>query len=111
MTRNTIYEGEMIGIILVVELLREGGGKGFISLGVDIQAAITATGVFSSKSSHYLMDIFHNDLHKLIPTHDSCKLTIQGHHNIPGNEAADKQAKDAAKGDSSLAGGCSLQSP
>ncbi|OAX30575.1 hypothetical protein K503DRAFT_705080, partial [Rhizopogon vinicolor AM-OR11-026] len=90
----------LIGMILAVELLREEGGKGTLALGVDNQAAITATRAFNSKPGHYLMDIFHDDLRKVIPAHDQRKLT-PGHHGIPGNKAADEQAKLAAQGDSS----------
>jgi len=101
---HTVYEGELIGMILAVELLREEGGRGTLALGVDNQAAITATRAFNSKPGHYLMDIFHDDLRKVIPAHDQRKLVIRwtpGHHGIPGNEAADEQAKLAAQGESS----------
>jgi len=50
------------------------------------------------------MDLFHDDLHKLIPTHNRHKLVVRwtpGHLNIPGNKAADEQAKLAARGNSS----------
>jgi hypothetical protein len=66
---HTVCEGEPVGMILVVELLKE-GGLGSLALGVDNQAAIAATGAFNSKPGHYLMDIFHDDLRKLIPDHD-----------------------------------------
>ena len=68
---------EMIGMILTIELPREEGGKGSMALGADNQAAIAATSAFTSKAGHYLMDIFHDDLHRLIPTHDYRKLTIR----------------------------------
>ncbi|KAG2065424.1 hypothetical protein BDR04DRAFT_1032850, partial [Suillus decipiens] len=101
---HRVYEGELIGMILAVELLREEEGKGTMSLGVDNQVAIYATNGFISKPGHYLMEKFHDNLHRLISAHDDCKLTVQwmpSHQKIPGNEAADKQAKRVARRESS----------
>ncbi|KAG2343931.1 hypothetical protein BDR05DRAFT_863909, partial [Suillus weaverae] len=101
---HTVYEGELVGMILAIEMLREEGGRGTMSLGIDNQVAICATKVFISKPGHYFMDKFHDDLRKLIPVHDDRKLTVRwtpGHQRIPGNEAADEQAKKAARGESS----------
>jgi len=101
---HTVYEGEIVGMILAVHLLREAGAGGTMALGVDNQAAIKATGAFNSQPGHYLMDLFHDDLRKLLPENDGRKLVIRwspGHVDIPGNEAADKRAKEAARGESS----------
>ncbi|KAG2751295.1 hypothetical protein P692DRAFT_20645432, partial [Suillus brevipes Sb2] len=59
---HMVYEGEMVGMILAIELLKEEGGTGSMALGVDNQAAIWATKAFVLKPGHYLMDKFHNDL-------------------------------------------------
>jgi hypothetical protein len=66
-----------------------------MALGADNQAAIRATQAFNSKSGHYLMDIFHDDLRTIIPEFDQRKLTIHwtpGHCGITGNEAAPSSA-------------------
>lgn len=74
---HTVYEGELVGMILAVELLRrKAGRKDSMALGADNQAAILATQAFNSKAGHYLMDIFHNDLRIFIPDFDRRKLTI-----------------------------------
>lgn len=59
---HTVYEGELVGMILAIELLKEEGGEGSMALGIDNQAAIWATKAFVSKPGHYLMDKFHDDL-------------------------------------------------
>lgn len=58
---HTGYECELVGMILAIEMLREEGGRGTMSLGGDNQAAISATKAFISKPGHYLMDKFHDD--------------------------------------------------
>ncbi|KAG1851431.1 hypothetical protein DFJ58DRAFT_728872 [Suillus subalutaceus] len=54
-SEHTVYEGEIIGMILAVELLRRAGGEGTMALGVDNQAVIHATKSFNSQPGHYII--------------------------------------------------------
>lgn len=103
---HTVYEAELVGMILAVKMLQEeGAGRGgSMALGVDNQAAIRSTKAFHSQPGHYLVDQLHDDLRKLIPDDDERKMIIRwtpGHKGILGNEAADEEAKRAANGESS----------
>ncbi|KAG2065355.1 hypothetical protein BDR04DRAFT_1033014, partial [Suillus decipiens] len=105
-TEHMVYEGELVGMILAVQLIKSEGGDrgGTMSLGLDNQAVIRAMAAFNSQPGHYLMDIFHNNLHQIIPSNDERKLTVRwtpGHKGIPGNEAADGEVKRAARGEMS----------
>jgi hypothetical protein len=75
-----------------------------VSLNVDNVAAIKATGLIKPAPSHHLWDTFHQRLTTLRRKHNNMTLTIRwtpGHLGIEGNEAADVEAKEAAKGGSS----------
>ncbi|KAG2157034.1 hypothetical protein DEU56DRAFT_722086 [Suillus clintonianus] len=102
---HTVYEGELVGMVLAVELLRGiEEENNTMALGADNQAAILATQAFNSKPGHYLMDIFHDDLRIVLPEQDRRQLIIcwsPGHCGIQGNEAADTHAKRAARKDTS----------
>jgi hypothetical protein len=72
-----------------------------MSLGVDNHAAIRTTSAFHSQPGHYLMDMFHDNLCRVIPANDGRKLIIRwtpGHKGILGNKAADEQVKEAVRG-------------
>lgn len=105
--KYTVYEGEVVGMILAVKLLldeklKRGGRRRTMALGVDNQEAIKATGASQSKPGHCLMDFFHDDLHNLLLYDNNDKLIVRwsaGHIGIPGNKQADEQAKRAARGE------------
>ena len=96
---HTVYEGEGVGMILGLELIREEeDARGMIPLGVDNQAAITATRSIKPAPSHYIWDAFHKHLRGANQAHPHMDLLIRwtpGHVDIEGNEMADSEAKSA----------------
>jgi ribonuclease HI len=97
---HTVYEGEGIGMLLGVDLLREEGEdiSGMVPLGVDSQAAIAATGKIKPAPSHYIWDAFHRHLRGANKAHPDMDLLVRwtpGHTDIEGNEMADFHAKSA----------------
>jgi ribonuclease HI len=95
-------------MILGLELVREERRVGSVTLGVDNQAAITATGLRRPAPSHYIWDMFHTRLEIIQKRHRNMELEVRwtpGHIGIKGNEEADKEAKKAAeRGSSERAG-------
>jgi hypothetical protein len=102
---HMVYEGEGIGMVLGLELIRlERHVNGPTSMGVDNQAAISATGLIQLAPSHYIWDLFHQRLQMVTGRHKDMDLTVQwtpGHVGIQGNERVDEEAKRAAQEGSS----------
>jgi ribonuclease HI len=98
---HTVYEGEGIGMILGLELIREEREEleGMVPLGVDNQAAIVVTGSIKPAPSHYIWDAFHRQLNYMLAEHRDMDLLVRwtpGHADIKGNEQADEEARKAA---------------
>ncbi|KAF8867464.1 hypothetical protein BD779DRAFT_1410676, partial [Infundibulicybe gibba] len=95
---HTVYEGEGVGIILGLELLRK-EAKGSVTrvrMGVDNQAAITSTASIKPKPAHYLWDMLDKRLN-LTPQRKASIRWTPGHEGIDGNEWADEVAKEASQ--------------
>jgi ribonuclease HI len=106
-SQHTVYESEIVGMILGMELVRtETLYVGRVILGVDNQAAIQATQLTKPVAGHYLVDIFHKRVSRALERHEDLRLVVQwvpGHEGIDGNEIADVEAKRAARGKTSSA--------
>ena len=103
----TVYNGEQISMLLGAELLRREPNVHSIYMGVDNQAAITATISRNCHSGHSLTDLFLQTLESALRKHDLQSLSIRwvpGHANIAGNETVDTEAKRAAEGETSEVG-------
>jgi hypothetical protein len=109
MTAHTVFEGECVGQLLGLYLLEKRlrakalrFRRTAVSIAVDNQASLLAHEKKTSQPGSHIVDEIHK-VHRMI-----CKnypnLTIKfrwvpGHEKIPGNEAADREAKLAAEGE------------
>ncbi|RPD63611.1 hypothetical protein L227DRAFT_476283, partial [Lentinus tigrinus ALCF2SS1-6] len=71
----------------------------------DSKAALQASTITRPHPGHYLTDLFHSSLLKAATAHPAMdRVTLRwvpGHMNVHGNELADDEAKQAARGASS----------
>ena len=102
---HTVFEGEGIGLILRLELIREEEwAEGMVSIGINNVAAISTTHAIKPSSSHYIWDIFHQRVRMLYNKHKGLDLLVRwtpGHTGIAENKKADEEAKKAAREGSS----------
>lgn len=101
---HTVYEGELVGLILAQHLLSSEARISVVSLYTDNQASITGSSSIKPTAGHHLMDLFHRKLERLQQRRPALKLTnywIPSHSGCQGNEMADDEAKKAAQGETS----------
>lgn len=103
-TDHSVYEGELVGITLGVELLHCERTCRTASCAVDNTASLRATQNRRPHPTHYLVDELLRRIVALQQRHLGINLTLRwvpGHKGIEGNELADTEAKKAARGDGS----------
>jgi len=102
--RHTIFEAELLGLSLAVEILKDERQGWSLTIGVDSQATLHATGHRRAIPGQYLVEAFHEQVAAVQNKHSSIEIILRwtlGHEGITGNEWADEAANREAKGKSS----------
>ena len=104
---HTVFEGEGVGLILGLELIREEEEvDGMVLMGIYNTVAISATHAIKLNPSHHIWDLFHQRVAVMYNKHKGADILVKwtpGHMGIIGNEKADEEAKKAAMEGSSSA--------
>ncbi|KAF5374636.1 hypothetical protein D9615_008936 [Tricholomella constricta] len=98
---HTVFEGECIGQILGMELIRRELGIRTATVGTDNQAGMQALMNPGPGTGRYLVDQVIAGIEKITRTRGERQIRIYwtpAHEGIPGNERADREAKRAAEG-------------
>ena len=106
-TQHTVYEGELVGILLALHMVARNTTLSSIIIYTDNQAALLALNANNAHPDSYLMDNILERLSVLTDPSQRKPQNIQfqwlpAHIGIPGNEDADSFAKEASLGTTSL---------
>jgi len=98
---HTVYEGECMRVLLGLELMKQQRNIRNVNMYIDSQAVIQAATSNKPAPGHYLLDEVHKQYCIVRKMHGNMDMIVRwspGHSGIPGNEAADKAAREAAEG-------------
>ena len=101
--QHTVFEAELVGLILGLHLIKTEKTRTSYALGADNQAALTAVATPSNRSGHYLAALFLTMAFNIQKANGTTNYSLRlrwtaGHVKIEGNELADEEAKLAAEG-------------
>ena len=107
LTQHMTYEAEVIGVLLVLELLRQERRVHTASIKLDNQVVIQALGVCSAKPVQSLLNMVHDACEEWTAGDRRGRRRlgiswISGHDGVKGNERADEEARKAVSDGSSL---------
>ena len=97
---HTVFEAKLVGLMLGAALLQQIDYLEDGTIAIDNQAAAKAITNFCSAPGQHLIDFFLKQMSGLANRHKGVSFEIYwipAHQGIPGNEEADKLAKQAAK--------------
>ena len=103
-SRHSVYEAEIVGLILGIHLLLQLISASAASCAADNTPCLLAIQNRRPHPAHHLLDRLLTSLEKLRQRHPGLKLTfrwVPGHRNLDGNERADAEAKRAARKEAS----------
>ncbi|KAK7041244.1 hypothetical protein R3P38DRAFT_3390304 [Favolaschia claudopus] len=100
---HTVFEAEVVGVLLALDLARCTKRARRVVVLLDNQACIRALTKNRPQPAMYLLNEFHRLLDRLLRARPRLQGNIHlawvpGHSEIEGNELADEAAKEAAKG-------------
>lgn len=98
---HTVFEAEVCGALLGLDLIRATPRATRATLFIDCQPAISAIKTPKAQSGQYLLDTFRTELQRLQKQRQNLQLEIYwvpGHEDIEANEWVDVEAKTAAQG-------------
>lgn len=105
--QQIVFGGEGVGVLLGLELLRLEKTLRrvkHVQISLDNQPVIQALQNPKPRAGNYIIKLIRSTARRLLNAHKHLRLTIRwtpGHSDVEGNEYADRQAKDAATGNSS----------
>lgn len=100
-SEHTVYEGELTGTIIALDIIRNTPRITSSTILLDNQSAITSIAKPAPKPGQYLVEEFHRQLRSILKARPRLRIHLMwvpGHSDNPGNELADDAAKAASEG-------------